>query len=360
MNPFRGRTTRSSRASDAALIRDLITDPIQRGASPGLIAAVIDRRGVRAVAAAGVRKAGHSQPLLSADSVHIGSNTKAMTSTMLAVLVHDGAFASGWNTTIAAVFPELRADVHAAYHPVTLWQLVTMTGGIQCDAADWHAHGDACLMQRRYRILRDNLVDPPVAAIGKHLYSNLGYVVAGAMAERVTARSWESLMQERLFEPLGITSAGFGVPGVPGELDQPWGHQRDPDSGNWVPCQLDNAATLGPAGTVHITIGDWAKFVALWLADGPPASLDRDTVDRLITPVAGRYAAGWRVERRSWPRGRALTHDGSNGSWYTNLWLAPRVGRAYIVAANSAEPDVSQTFVLLDSIVSDLITRESR
>ena len=99
-------------------------------------------------------------------------------------------------------------------------------------------------MQRRYRILRDNLVDPPAASVGKHLYSNLGYVVAGAMAERVTARSWESLMQERLFAPLGISSAGFGAPGVPGELDQPWGHQRDPASGNWVPCQLDNAAAL--------------------------------------------------------------------------------------------------------------------
>ena len=288
MHPFRRRATRAPQTLDATSIRDLITDPIQRGASPGLIAAVIDRRGVRAVAAAGVRKAGHSQPLLATDSVHIGSNTKAMTSTMLAVLVHDGAL--GWNTTIAEVFPELRADVHAAYHPVTLWQLVTMTGGIKPDAADWHAHGDACLVQRRYRILRDNLVDPPAASVGKHLYSNLDYVVAGAMAERVTARSWESLMQERLFAPLGISSAGFGAPGVPGELDQPWGHQRDPASGNWVPCQLDNAAALGPAGTVHITIGDWAKFLALWLADGPPTSPDRETLARLITPVAGRYA----------------------------------------------------------------------
>lgn len=216
MDAFRRRATRRSRALDAASISDLITEPIQRGASPGLIAAVIDRRGVRAVAAAGVRKAGHSQPLLATDSVHIGSNTKAMTSTMLAVLAHDGAFASGWNTTIAEVFPELRADVHPAYHPVTLWQLVTMTGGIKPDAADWHAHGDACLVQRRYRIVRDNLVDPAAAAVGKHLYSNLGYAIAGATAERVTARSWESLMQERLFEPLGITS-GFGAPGVPGD-----------------------------------------------------------------------------------------------------------------------------------------------
>ena len=62
--------------------------------------------------------------------MHIGSNTKAMTSTMLAILVRDGVFAGGWNTTIAGVFPELLDHIHPDHHRVTLWQLVTMTAGI--------------------------------------------------------------------------------------------------------------------------------------------------------------------------------------------------------------------------------------
>lgn len=353
MDPFRKRGTQGSRLSDES-IRLMLSSAVRRGASPGLIAAVVDRRGVTAVGAAGVRKAGHAQPLLSTDLVHIGSNAKAMTATMLAVLVHDGVFGSGWNTSIAEVYPELRDDIHPHYHEVTLWQLVTMTGGIKGDAANWHAHGDAHLMERRYRILRDNLADPPAAAVGKHRYSNLAYVVAGAMAERVTARTWESLMRERLFKPLGIASAGFGAPG---DLEAPWGHQRDPDSGNWVACQVDNAAAFGPAGTVHIAIGDWARFFSLWLTREPPAIVDRDTLDRLVTPVAGRYGAGWQVVWRPWARGRAITHGGSNRSWYTNLWVAPKIGRAYVAAANSAEPDDRRTFALLDGIVSDLIAR---
>ena len=87
-----------------------------------------------------------------------------------------------------------------------------MTGGIKCDCAAMHmamraSRSDATSVTTW-------LIRRP--AVGKHLYSNLGYVVAGAMAERVTARSWESLMQERLFAPLGISSADFGAPGVPG------------------------------------------------------------------------------------------------------------------------------------------------
>lgn len=53
-------------------------------------------------------------------------------------------------------------------------------------------------------------------------------------------------------------------------------------------------------------------------------------------------------------------HDGSNGSWFTILWIAPKIGHAYLVAANSAEPDVSQTFMLLDGIVANLSKRGLR
>lgn len=52
--------------------------------------------------------------------------------------------------------------------------------------------------------------------VGNFVYSNLGYMVAGAMAEKKTGKSWEALMQEKLFKPLGMTSAGFGFPGTRG------------------------------------------------------------------------------------------------------------------------------------------------
>ena len=122
-----------------------------------------------------------------------------------------------------------------------------------------------------------------------------------------------------------------------------------------MPSQLDNAAALGPAGTVHIAMGDWARFFGLWLTREPPAIVDRETLDRLATPVARRYGAGWQVVRRFWARGRAITHGGSNRSWYANLWVAPNTGHAYAAAANSAEPDDRRTFALLDSVVSKLI-----
>ncbi len=333
-----------TRSIDQSIVKYL-TGPVAEGKSPGLIAAIIDEAGVRAIAAAGVRKQGSPEKFTINDQVHIGSNTKAMTSTMLATLVEDGTFIDGWETTIAEVFPELRDEIHPDYHTVTLWQLVNHTGGLARDAQNWWSGA------RRYTIIKGALANPPTGPVGEFLYSNLGYWVAGAMAEKLTGKSWETLMEERLFTPLGMYSAGFGAPGTPGEVDQPWGHSRAPGA-SWVPSQIDHVVN-GPAGTVHVSIADWAKFIQLWFPNSESKILDRGTLDTLITPRSGYYAAGWGVFSLNGDTG--IGHDGSNGYWYSRLWVVPNRERAYIAVANSVESDLAQTSDMLDPIISSLI-----
>ena len=343
-----------TRAVDQSIVQYL-TGPVEEGRSPGLIAAISDEDGVRALASAGVRKQGSPEKLTVNDLVQIGSVTKAMTSTMLATLVADGTFVHGWQTTISQVFPELVDEIHAGYHSVTLWQLTSHTGGLVRDARPWWAHTELEIRERRYAIMKENLANPPAGAVGAYLYSNLGYMVAGAMAEKLTGQSWETLMQERLFEPLGMSSAGFGAPGTPNEVYQPWGHSRDAGA-SWVPSQIDNAVALGPAGTVHVSIADWAKFIQLWFPDLVPRILDRTTLTTLITPRSGEsYAGGWGVGYRTWAAGNTLGHSGSNTYWYSSLWVAPNRERAYLAVANSTEFDLEQTHGMLDSIIARLI-----
>ena len=335
-----------TRSVDRSIVKYL-TGPVEEDKSPGLIAAIIDEAGVRAAASAGVRKQGSSEELTVDDQVHIGSNTKAMTSTMLATLVEDGTFINGWETTISEVFPELVDEIHPDYRAVTLWQLVSHTGGMARNAQNWFTPS-------RYTIIQGALANPPAGPIGEFLYSNLGYMVAGAMAETLTGKSWETLMEERLFTPLGMYSAGFGAPNTPNEVDQPWGHKRD--AGNsWVPSQIDNPVAVGPAGTVHVSIADWAKFIQLWFPNSEPKILDRETLDTLITPRSGYYAAGWYAVSRSWAADLALNHTGSNTYWFSNLWAAPNRERAYVAVTNSAESDLDQTREMLDSIIGSLI-----
>ena len=340
-----------TRSLDRSIVKYL-TGPVAEGKSPGLIAAIIDEAGVRAIAAAGVRKQGSPEKFTISDLVKMGSLTKAMTPTMLATLVADGTFVNGWVTTLAEVFPELRAEIHPDYRAVTLWQLVRHVGGVPDDVpAWWVSHPTLPIVERRYRILQENLADPPASPIGEFSYSNAGYMVAGAMAERLTGKSWETLMEERLFAPLGMYSVGFGAPGTPNEVDQPWSHRRD-SAGRWEPAQLGYGGPLAPAGNVYTSLEDFAKFIALQFPHKRPAILDQEQLDELLVPIHG-YAAGWWVYddgERTW-----LSHAGGGGPCCGNLTLvraAPSRERAYIAAANSYDDETPD---LLESLVNSLI-----
>ena len=336
--------------ADQSIVRYL-TGPVGEGKSPGLFAAILDEDGIRSIAVAGMRKQGSNEKMTVDDLVHIGSLTKAMTSVMLAQLVAEGVFPNGWKASVGEVFPELVGKIHPSYESASLDSLLRMRGGIARNAADWRAYRDKEIKERRYRILKKNLGTPSKATSGDFAYSNLSYMVAGAMAERLTGKSWEVLMKERVFAPLGMTTAGFGAPGRWMRTDQPWGHRRG-NNGAWKARQTDNAAALGPAGTVHLSIADYAEFVKLWFRGTEPAILNRSRLDYVATPHLGDYAAGWRVRQRSWGGGTVLTHNGSNTYWRMTIWIAPNLDRAYLAGANSEEKG---THHMLDAIIGKLI-----
>jgi CubicO group peptidase (beta-lactamase class C family) len=156
------------------------------------------------------------------------------------------------------------------------------------------------------------------------------------MAEQVSGRSWEDLMRERLFEKLEMASAGFGPPGLPSAVDQPWGHRAN-KTGDVKAVHDDNPAVMGPASNAHMTLSDWAKFASLHLrgAQGKARLLKPATFRALHTPPRGEtYAGGWIVGERSWAGGKTLMHSGSNTSWYASIWIAPARDTVYLAATN--------------------------
>jgi CubicO group peptidase (beta-lactamase class C family) len=197
-------------------------------------------------------------------------------------------------------------------------------------------------------------------AAGAYVYSNAGFAMVGAMAERRTDTAWEELMQQRLFAPLGITTAGFGAPGDADAVDQPRGHHaggrvQEPGRG------ADNPAAIGPAGTVHLSLADWAKFVALHADASGCALLAPETMAKLHTPGDGpgeKYAMGWIVAYRPWAKGGedgeglTLTHGGSNTMWFVVVWIAPERNLAFLAATNKGGNDAVRA---CDEVIGALI-----
>ena len=348
------RSFHSDAALDAAL--EAALQPI---GAPGGLSAVFQLDKPLRIGAYGVRKLGEAPPMQPSDLVHIGSNTKAMTAVLLARLVQQKQLQ--WHSTVGDVLGGIQQEIHPQFRGATLAQLLQHTAGVAPDAADWWAYPGEPLRTRRLKIARDGLSPPPLSTPGQlHAYSNLSVLVAGAMAEEATGRDWEVLMQQELFTPLGLSSAGFGVPGSTGGAEQPWGHVGGEGGGccrcrggGLLPVQIDNDPSLGPAGTVHLTLADWGRFLSIFLepVDGPLADeggggaaafLSTASKQQLLQPgtPGGSYGMGWILAQRSWAGGLALSHAGSNTSWYTSTWVAPGRGTAFMIAVNAYNKQV--------------------
>jgi CubicO group peptidase (beta-lactamase class C family) len=301
---------------------------------PALAGAVVEGNQVVALGAVGVRKLGSLEPVTTSDQFHLGSNTKSMTATRIALLVDQGKLS--WTTTIGEVFPDLRPEIHPEFQKVTLDQLLMHRAGLPHDAAYALLAGKTA-PEKRLALVRTLLKRAPSSPPGTKMeYSNAGYIIAGAMAEKVTGHSWEDLMRTGLFEPLGMTTAGFGPPGTEGKVDQPWGHSS---LGTLrIPRQADNPPVLGPAGRVHASLPDWAKYVAFHMHGKALSclSLKPATLEHLHTPPRGdSYACGWLVRSLPWDRPtKAIWHNGSNTMWYAEMWVVPGADYAILAATN--------------------------
>lgn len=312
---------------------------------PALAVVVVKDGKICDRAAVGIRKIGDTTPVTTNDEFHIGSCTKSMTATLAGMFIDEGKLR--WDTTIVEVFPELKGKMDKQYEGVTLEQLLQHRGGVPADppADAWvrATFGQGTPEQQRLDFITNVLAHPPAAPPGtKMIYSNQGYAIVGAMLERIGGKPWETLITEKLFQPLHMDSAGFGPPGTPGKVDEPWGHTRG--LLGTISLQQDNPVAIAPAARVHCSLDDLARY-AIFHMQGDSKLMKPETLKKLHTPPeGGEYACGWICVKRGWAGGTALFHNGSNTMWYLVMWLAPAKDFAVIVGTNTGQDNAPQAY----------------
>jgi D-alanyl-D-alanine carboxypeptidase len=312
---------------------------------PALGAIVFRADTVLARGVAGVRRSDAAAVVEPGDRFQLGSNTKAITATVLATLVEEGRLR--WTTTLPEVFPELSGVISPELRGVTVEMLLSHHAGISAfddtDASDFRSipRLSGTPTERRAAFTAWVLRKKPAGAVGaKGLYSNGGYAIAGAIAERITGERWESLVQLRAFKPLGIT--GTFAWAEPRDVSQPWGHYEtrggtrpvDPrDTGEWVP------SILGPAGSVEISLEDYARFLQSHLRGlqgRDTVLLKSASIKHLHTsPVSppDKFALGWGLQ--DFDGAPASVHTGSAGTFYAVTIIQPTRDLGVAVFANA-------------------------
>ena len=288
------------------------------------------------------------------DRWHMGSITKSMTATLLAVLEEDGLLSA--NDALTVLLPDV--EMADGWSACTLDHLLTHTAGLAANFPSefqdvWPETAEELVAERR-RFIAGVLADEPESPCGESFqYSNIGYTIAGHIAETIAGEPYEGLIQNRVFAPLALMSAGFGPPRGEYPDQEPVGHAVllfrftrvripiDP-----FERRADNSPLVAPAGTVHMTIGDLARYGATHL-DGEygsdPVLLSQSSWQQLHAPFLDDYARGWIRDERDWAGGSLLWHNGSNTYWYALLMLLPASNMTLAFVTNDGAIEAANT-----------------
>lgn len=327
------------------------------GAPPAIAAGIVTRQGLEWSGVRGVRRSGETDAATLNDRWHLGSNTKAMTAAVFARLVDQNR--ARWAMPLSEAFPG--AAIDPALAAVTVDDLMRHKAGL-VDAAVLPSPNVARAdprpaMEQRAAVADTALSRAPTGEVGKFAYANINYVLVGAAIERITGQPWEETIRTELFEPLGLASAGLGAPAT--NIDggaNAWGHRVTADGRTPVdPASpgADNPPLLGPAGTAHMTLADYATWIRAMIGGGPEGWLKPERIGVLTTALPGDgYAMGW-IARPVWNGGKpTLAHEGSNTLWHAIVVASPDKGLGFVVLSNGGIQGRSVAVPLIQKLIA--------
>ncbi|MBA4305000.1 MAG: hypothetical protein C0424_12295 [Sphingobacteriaceae bacterium] len=328
-----------SAASTAQSLLDDLYRIRQKHQVPGISFAVVGPQTLLQSGADGYASLTDSSPLGLYSSMHLGSNSKALTSLVAQQMVQKGKI--NWNTTLEEIFPEWRKSMQKAYRKVTLADLLSHRGRLPAfmqgaEVGLWYGctEGMAC----RYEFSRQLLQQEPLPKPRKNQfqYSNAGYVVAATMLERRgDSLSYENLLALYANQILGANFQA-GWPRSSDRNQAAAGHFFT-DSGYRMADE--RSYQLGPvyvpAGNLHGNVVEQAAVLQLFLQAyvHQANELSKQEAEHLLF---GRpnYAFGWAHGLKN--QQAYAWHDGSAGTFYTRWLIFPSQQKAIAISVNGA------------------------
>jgi CubicO group peptidase (beta-lactamase class C family) len=268
---FAGKKAHPLDEKRLAVLRDFVAGGMKLVDATGVGLAFIDGGKTVWAGGLGVKELGKPDPV-GADTLFIAaSNTKALTTLLLARLVDEGKMR--WDQPVVELFPEFRLGDEATTKQVQVRHLICACTGMPRQDLEWlleYRHETPASAVKLLASMQ------PTSRFGEVFqYSNLMAAAAGYIggSKAVPGREWgaayDEAMRTKVFEPLGMTTTTFDfAKALKGDVALP--HGRDVD-GNLARGRMDlnySVVPVRPAGGVWTSARELAKYVEMELAKG--------------------------------------------------------------------------------------------
>lgn len=291
----------------------------------------------------GLRDVKNNLPMTADSLFAIGSTTKAMTTTVLGMLVEAGQLS--WDDPVRNYLPQFKLADEGVASQTTVRDLVTHRTGMPRHDLMWYNNTST---SREEAVRRLEFLPLTAAPRSRFQYNNLMFMTAGVLAATVAQEpSWEDLMRSRLLDPLNMTRSNFSV--TESQQDDNFARPYLIDDGDVSEIPFRPLDLIGPAGSVNSSINEMANWLKLNLAKGQFEGnqlLSTTTLDDLQgyhMPMGSEpssqefsppvYGLGWIVG--SYQGKKIVHHSGGIDGFITNVMLFPQQDLGVVAFANA-------------------------
>lgn len=313
---------------------------------PGLAIAIVRNDSVIYAKGYGVQAVGGAAPVDDHTLFEIGSSSKAFTATLVAMLVSDGKMK--YDEKLADLLPGFRLYDPVANTEVTVRDALTHRAGLSRGELAWLGAG----VSRAEVLHRLSFLKPESPFRSKWSYQNMMYLAAGEAAGKAAGDSWDHLVVQRIFTPLGMASTYTSVPADSRNIATPHGLIGDSvytkphmdiqdvapagaivsnarDMAQWLRFQLNDGTVGGKRLVSHVALAETHASQIL-MAPGVNPRAGADTAP--ATTLFSTYGMGWMIE--DYHHQLMWQHGGNTDGMTTAVGMLPEKKLGVVVLSN--------------------------
>jgi CubicO group peptidase (beta-lactamase class C family) len=305
---------------------------------PGMAIAIVKDDEVVLTHGFGIASVEEETPVTPETIFAIGSSTKAFTSTLVGMLVDEGKM--NWDDPVTEYLPYFQMNIESnnGSAELTLRDVLSHRTGFTRMGL-LIASGQ---IPREEVLLDATRAEPYVPFREKWYYSNVMYMSAGVAAGKAEGTDWDTLITERIFEPLGMNSTTTSVTQAESDSRLASGYLWDEDLQDYECKPMRNVDNIGPSGAINSNVIDLAQWLRLQLNRGEYEGCRLISEENLsetwttqidITEEVG-YGMGWMI--REWEGQPVIEHGGNVDGFSAEVAMLPESDLGFVLLTNAS------------------------
>jgi CubicO group peptidase (beta-lactamase class C family) len=310
---------------------------------PGLAIAVVKDDSVVFAKGYGVKTIGKNDPVDTRTLFAIASLSKAFTSASLGMLVEEGKMK--WDDKVTDHVPYFQLFDPYATREMTIRDLLCHRSGLVTFGGDLIWYGTN--YSRKEIIERIRYLKPKYSFRSSYGYQNIMFITAGEALYKVSGKTWDDFVKDRIFKPLGMNETNTSVNTPADNVATP--HTQHKGELITVPYRVvDNC---GAAAAINSNVTDLSKWIKMWLSkDSSKTLLKWSTKHEIWTPhtiipisengmrnIPSRHfsaaALGWFTF--DYQGKKILEHGGGMDGMISKICLVPEENLGFVILTNS-------------------------